>query len=44
MTIKYIKYFKKWCIVYHQKAVAVGNTPAQAIDEACELLRLKVIK
>lgn len=44
MLLKKLKFFKKWVIVYKGKAIAVGNSPAEAINEACELLRLKVIR
>lgn len=44
MILQYLKFVKKWVIKYHGQAVAVGNTQSQAIDEAMELLRLKVIK
>lgn len=34
MTIKYLKFFKKYIAIYHGQAVAVGNTHAEAIAEA----------
>ena len=44
MTLKYLKFMRKWIISYHGRAIAVGDTQGQAIEEAMELLRLKIIK
>jgi len=42
MKLQYLKYFKKWLVHYNNKAIAVGNTPTQAIEEA--FTYLKVVK
>ena len=43
MQIKYLKYFKKWVVIYKGKARSAGNTPAEAIEQVFELITLKVI-
>lgn len=44
MKLEYLKFMRKWIVSYRGKARAVGNTQAEAIDQACELLKLKIIK
>ena len=39
MQLKYLKFMKKWCLVYKGRAISVGNTQAEAIEEGFTLLK-----
>jgi len=40
MQIKYLKFMKKWVAIFNGKAIAVGNTNQEAINEAFTWLRV----
>lgn len=43
MKLEYLKFMRKWIVSYKGKARAVGNTQAEAIEQAMILLKSKII-
>lgn len=41
MTIKFLKYVKKWLIQYHGESIAVGDTIGQALEDALLVIKYK---
>lgn len=44
METKYLSYMKKWLVKVNNKAIAVGNTKAEAIAEAERVIKTYNIK
>ena len=40
MEIKWLKFVKKWVLIYHGKAIGAGNTQAEAIEQGITVFRL----
>jgi hypothetical protein len=43
MKIQYLKFVKKWVVIYKGRARGAGNTPAEALDQVFSLILAKVI-
>jgi hypothetical protein len=44
METKYLSYMKKWLVKINNRAIAVGNTKAEAIAEAERVIKTYNIK
>ena len=41
MILTHLNYLNKWIIKYNGKAIAVGDTPAEALGEALRVIKYK---